>query len=467
MMQNIVNQIAQRANPSDAAVITTRRTYHFADLLAGAESIAGWLRTVVGKCGPGAVPRIGLACPNGPDYIMAALGILRFGACLVPVADELTPPESAELAARTGLCGLLVMENGMPSWQALGSGGNVVDEAAFAAIDPAFIRFSSGTTGASKGVVIGHRRLVERIEAANSGLAIGRDDRVLWMLPMAHHFAVSIVLYLYHGACTVLADSHLAEDVLRTAERSSATVIYGAPFHHALLAADASAFRWPSLRLAVSTAAALPAVTAQRFMSRFGKPLVQGLGIIEIGLPILNQADATDAPEALGRPLPAFNVDLRDITGRSLPPGETGELWINGPGFFDAYLSPWQLSCEICRNGWFATGDLAEIDATGRIFLRGRLKSVLNIGGMKAFPEEIETVIDAHPEVRQSRVSGRDHPVLGSVPFAEVIPREPGSITKADLIAWCRARLAAFKVPTRIHFVDTIPTTASGKIRRT
>jgi len=282
---------------------------------------------------------------------------------------------------------------------------------------------------------------------------------------MAHHFAVSIVLYLYHGACTVVGGSHLAADVLALAEKEAATVIYGAPFHHALLAADAGGFRWPSLRLAVSTAAPLTRATAEAFHVRFGKPLVQGMGIIEVGLPLLNVAGALESPEAVGEPLPAFDVELRDDAGEPLGAGETGELWLKGPGMFDAYVSPWQPADRVRRDGWFATGDLAERDAAGRVFLRGRKKSVLNVGGMKVFPEEIEAVLDRHPSVKRSRVLGREHPVLGTLPVAEVIPAN-GELSPAELKAWCRKSLSAYKVPVTFKRVDAVPLTASGKVRR-
>jgi long-chain acyl-CoA synthetase len=125
-------------------------------------------------------------------------------------------------------------------------------------------------------VVLSHRSLVERVEAANRGLAIGPADRVLWVLPMAHHFAVSIVLYLYFGATTVVETARLAAGMLDAAARSGATVLYGAPFHHALLAADPGGLRWPALRLAVSTAARLPAATAARVSRALWPPAGAG-----------------------------------------------------------------------------------------------------------------------------------------------------------------------------------------------
>ncbi len=461
---NIVDQIALRASAERPAVVSGGVTLTFGELLERVSSVAAWLGRREGFRREG-VPRVGLACGNGVDYIVLALGILKAGGCLVPLADELTEEERQEIIGRTGLCGILSGSVASPGWQRCQT-LPLENEEEFAALDPAFIRFSSGTTGRSKGVVLSHAKLRERIVAANAALEIGPGDRILWMLPMAHHFAVSIVLYLYHGACTVLGESHLAEEVLELARTTRATVIYGAPFHHSLLAADTGGYAWPDLRLAVTTAAPLPEEVAIGFRRRFGKPLVQGLGIIEIGLPLLNTGGAGDSPTAVGRPLPAFDVELRDEEGLPVSVGKTGELWIKGPGMFDAYLSPWQRVEEICVDGWFATGDLAETDAAGRVYLRGRKKSVMNVSGMKVFPEEVEAVLNRHPAVSRCRVAGFPHAVLGTVPQADVILHAGETVRPRDLIDWCRKSLSIYKGPVRIRFVEDLPLTASGKIRR-
>jgi long-chain acyl-CoA synthetase len=475
---NIVDQIALRASAERPALISDGGSMSFGELLERVSVVAAWLDRCAGFRQAG-VPRVGLACDNGVDYIILALAILKAGGCLVPLADELTPAERLEVIARTGLCGMVL--GSAETWRRDEAGAHesstgavwvpmdfaeLETEREFSALDPAFIRFSSGTTGHSKGVVLSHATLRERIIAANAALEIGPGDRVLWMLPMAHHFAVSIVLYLYHGACTVLGNSHLAEEVLATAQSTRATVIYGSPFHHSLLAADDGGYPWPDLRLAVTTAAPLTATIAKGFLQRFGKPLVQGLGIIEIGLPLLNTGGAGDCPTAVGRPLPAFDVELRDDEGLPVAVGRVGELWIKGPGMFDAYLSPWQPRAEVCVDGWFATGDLAETDAAGRVHLRGRKKSLLNVSGMKVFPEEVEAVIERHPAVKRCRVVGIAHSVLGTVPKAEVILHEGQALAARDLIRWCRESLSVYKVPLRVEFVGELPLTASGKIRR-
>ncbi len=461
---NIVDQIILRASAECPALMADGVTFTYGELLEQVAEAASWLECRAGFCGEG-VPRVGLACGNGVDYIILALAILKAGGCLVPLADELTTVEREEIIHRTGLCGLILGRDGGREWQRLQT-VELEDEIEFSALDPAFIRFSSGTTGRSKGVVLSHVKLRERITAANAALEIGPRDRVLWMLPMAHHFAVSIVLYLYHGACTVLSGSRLAEEVLEIARTSRATVIYGAPFHYSLLAADRGGYEWPDLRLAVTTAAPLPGIVAAAFKKRFGKPLVQGLGIIEIGLPLLNTGGAGDSPTAVGRPLPAFDVELRDEEGLPVAVGKTAELWIKGPGMFDAYLSPWQPADEICVEGWFATGDLAETDAAGRIYLRGRRKSVMNVSGMKVFPEEVEAILERHPAVNRCRVFGSPHRVLGTVPVAEVIRQEGEMPSARELMEWCRKSLSIYKIPVKVTFVEEISLTASGKIRR-
>lgn len=460
---NIVDQIALRASAERVAVISGDQSLTFGELLARAGEVASWLRKQHGFSG--GIPRVGLSCENGVDYIIIALGILKAGGCLVPLADELTPSEKEEVIQRTALRGIIHGGLDVIRWNLLDR-FSFDHEDEFEAMDPAFIRFSSGTTGRSKGVVLSHAKLRDRIVAANAALEIGPADRILWMLPMAHHFAVSIVLYLYHSACTVLGGSHLAGEVLSIAAKTKATVIYGAPFHFSLLAADQGGYMWPDLRLAVSTAAPLREEIARSFAKRFEKPLVQGLGIIEVGLPLLNTGGAADFPTAVGRPLPSYDVELRDEEGLAVPAGRSGELWIKGPGMFDSYLSPWQPVAEVCVDEWFATGDLAEMDAGGRIFLKGRSKSVMNVSGMKVFPEEVENVIDIHPEVVRSRVYGETHAVLGTVVVADVIVKDGAILSARDIADWCKKSLSIYKVPVRVSFVSRLPMTASGKIRR-
>ena len=399
------------------------------------------------------IPRIALSIPSGPDYVVRALAILHAGGCFLPVPDEFTQFERDQLMAITGTDVLMTGESEMSAVHHDAQPNFSVDE--LEAIHPAFIRFSSGTTGRAKGIVLSHLSLLDRITAANQVLHIRCGDRVLWMLPMAHHFAVSIVLYLYHGATTVLVPSG---NLLKPARDHRVTVIYGSPYHFAMLAAEPDAAPLPDLRLAVSTAFALPESTAQLVRSKFKLPIQQALGIIEAGLPMLNVDSAESKPCSIGKPSPSFQAKIDE---------ETGELFVKGPGMLDAYLSPWQSRDSVLKNGWLATGDIAECDADGCYFLRGRIHTVINVGGLKCFPEEVEDVLCQYPSVAAARVSGRAHPGLGSVPIAEIVPRDPMQPPSVvDLRQHCQRQLAAYKVPLGYQFVSTLPLTPSGKILR-
>ena len=476
---NLIEAISHRHPPEKIAVVSGDRSVSYGDLFRHAREIAALLEV---WCGQGRIPRIGLQCPNGVSYIVLSMGILLAGACLVPLAEELTDAERGEIASTTAL-DLILAADELPwhgggevlaaavsdgtSWKLHRGDGSVPQfpEGGFQGLNPAFIRFSSGTTGTSKGVVLSHETLLARITAANAGLEIGPGDRVLWMLPMAHHFAVSIVLYLYFGATTVLEHSPLREDILATAERHAATVIYGSPFHFAMLSGDKGDFMWPSLRLAVATAAALPEATARAFEERFGKLLHQGLGIIEVGLSILNLGSAAAKPESIGRPMPVYEVALLDEKGSPVADGEAGEFHVRGPGLLDAYLVPWNPSP--LKDGWFNSGDLVRRDTDGDLFLMGRKKSIINVAGMKVFPEEAERVLNGHPGVKRCRVIGRDHTQMGQVPVAEIIPADAEAVPKAvELQRFCKAVLSAYKVPMQFKIVESLPLTASGKIKR-
>ncbi|MGJ8672627.1 class I adenylate-forming enzyme family protein [Rubritalea sp.] len=420
------------------------------------------------------LPRVGVRFPNGLGYILLALAVIDLGACFVPIPDELSEREVEKLIGDTALHAMIepASEAGdIPLPLGLGAADiTVLDgsrssfpEDEFEALNPAFIRFSSGTTSSAKGVVLSHRSLLDRLEAANQGLGMKPGETVLWTLPMAHHFAVSIMLYLYHGATTVLETSKDADEVYLAVRRSGASVIYGSPFHFAQLAQSKIAEALPKLRLAVSTAAALSEDVAKAFFERFNLPITQALGIIEVGLPIMNTQHALDRPTALGQVQQAYSYKIK-FSGDDT---QVGELLLRGPGMFDAYLLPWKRRDEITEDGWFSTGDLVEELEGQTLVMRGRSKSVINVAGMKVFPEEVEAVLNELPAVKRSRVFGVEHPMMGAYPCAEIIlEAEHSTPPMRELRAFCESRLASYKIPVRLKSVESIDLTASGKVKR-
>jgi len=462
---NIVSEIRSRKHGERLAVCGEGSEITFDALFSAVDGIREQLVRL--DCfARGGVPRVGVVFPNGPAYIAVALAVLDAGGCFVPVPDELSPAEREALIAETALdCLVCAGDSGIALPLGLGSANFAslsppqpcFPVADFESLNPAFIRFSSGTTGSSKGVILSHESLLERILAANEGLGLSAGDLVLWTLPMAHHFAVTIILYLYHGVTTVLETSHRPDFLYRAARESGTNLLYGSPFHFAQLAQCKEAAPLPELRMAISTASALSGEIAEAFEKRFQLPVTQALGIIEVGLPLLNRAHAHDIPTALGQPLPGYQAKAT----------EDGELLLKGPGMFDAYLSPWQPRSEILKDGWFATGDLVEILDDGTVVMHGRSKSVINVGGMKVFPEEIEAVLNAHPAVERSRVFPGKHPTLGSFPCAEVIVADGHVLPSLrEIRLHCLESLASYKIPMRLEEVNSIALTANGKIKR-
>jgi len=456
-----------RAHPAHPALLVDRggatETISYAELVARFDAGAALLR----DAGLARGERCGLVARQGAGFVEHALAILAAGGCLVPIPDDAAGSARERFADAAQLQHLVAEEDGFACrrWR-----GSLREEAEFRALDPAYLRFTSGTTSERKGVVLSHARIAERLAAANVALAIGPDDRILWLLPMAHHFVVSILLYLRFGAAILLPASSLARPVLEFAARERATVSYASPFHYSLLAKDASGIAL-DLRLAISTAEGLRADIAAGFSARFGRALAQALGIIEVGLPVLNAAAAESKPTALGRPLPAYDVWLRDDDGKAMlgpgSPERTGEICIRGPGLFDAYLSPWTPSAKLLEPDGFRTGDQGYFDADGELFLAGRRHNRINMAGMKFFSEEVEEVIARLPGVRECRVFAREHEKLGEIPVAEIVPGDPAHPpARGELIAACRAALPAYKIPREFRIVDALERTATGKVQR-
>lgn len=448
--------------PQKAALIDQSTVTSYASLVESVDGLASRLEQL--RLAPGA--RVGLRCPNSIAYIALTFALWRVRAVVVPVAIECTAEESTAIATSMQLEAVITD-------QPLGQSVPLPPLGFFTRLNPdvpadnhglniAFIRFTSGTTSARKGVVLCHETVLDRVQSANQALRIGPDDTVMWCLPMSHHFLITIVLYLSVGATIVLARHVLARPFVDAVNRWQGTVLYAAPFHYGLLARENSGAALDSVRLAVSTTCALPQEVAADFLKRFGKPLRPALGIIELGLVSLNLEDPLTRWNSVGRPLPDFRVRILSPDGEG-----NGEVAVCGPGMFEAYAAPWQPRQSVLREGWFVTGDIGRMDSEGFLFLAGRKTAVINLAGRKVFPEEIEAVLNRHPAVKESRVFGRAHPHLGEVVEAEVV-LAGSAAGLGSLSVYCRNHLASFNIPSRFHVVEALPrTAATGKICRT
>ena len=468
------DRYAQRPAVTD---VRAGRSLSYGQLAREADAVAAFLKAQGIEQGQ----RIGLLAPNDLSHLPAAFGLLASGACLVPLAGNQTAAEVSQIVREVQLHGCLSWPQA--SAPPLGARGATLSEGAcegftFQWIDrdaegpgelprlnPAFIRFTSGTTASSKGVVLSHEATAARVEAADSVLRLGADDRILWVLPLAYHFAVTIVAYVRAGAHVLLCGDALPGALVEAIGSLAPSVFYASPLHFERMSNLGAPIPLSSLRLAISTSAPLAPGVADRFEALYGVPLGQAYGLIEAGLPCINtRADGLPAA-SVGRPVAGYDLAVFSDDGERLPPRELGEIGIRGPGLFSAYYSPWRLREQVSRAGWFMTGDIGWHDESGGLYLEGRKKAVIFVAGVKFFPEEVEECINQFPGIAESRVFGRAHVRLGNVPCAEIVLASPSCDLEA-LKAHCSGALSAHKVPVEFTVVPAVPRTPGGKILR-
>jgi len=472
-LADLLNNTAARL-PGNIAVSDGERALTYAELWQEVCITAGKLEAA----GIGRDRMAGLQLGNSIAFIVLTYALWRCGAVVVPIPMEMRDSERTELLRTMDLAA--VVSSTAPLSEHATAEIDVAGTAIWCSVlhresvpirdkvNAAMVRFTSGTTNANKGVVLSHEGILERITAANNTLHIGPSDTVIWCLPMAHHFVVTIIQYLWQGARIVLVRNAAGQPFLDAITENRGTVLYASPFHYDALSQDASGRGISSVRMAISTTTALPADTALRFFDRYGLRLIQAYGIIELGLACVNVDDPVVRPTSVGRPIPGFRLRLANEEKYVGFGNGCGEIEVSGPGFFVAYYHPWVPAREIMNGLWFHTGDVGRIDSDGFLFLCSRVNSVINIAGMKVFPEEIESVLNSHDFVKESRAYAVKHAHLGEVVEADVVLRhDVATVSEVDLRMYCAKRLSSFKVPNRIRFLDGIDRTSTTlKIKR-
>lgn len=483
---NVAEILAKSAEmrPEKTAVIDRHGAVSYSALFSEMVSMSRRLRELGVEPGHG----VGIMARNGREFIISAFAALQTGAVILPIYHQIRRTELNELLETCSIHSVIDDMSGIkpgdgPSSDLQIRGGDTlrISRIGSAGVtgsydrkpitesfkDAAFVRFTSGTTGRSKGVVVSHRGIMERTAAANRGLGLSHEDVVLCVLPMAFHFLVSTILYLEAGAAIIICPDLLAQSILNQANQHSATFLYASPMHYRLLSADRSDLRFKTLRRAVSTSSSLPSVTSLNFYERFGIPVCQAYGIIECGIPLMNLENPIGKPASVGRPLPGYEAAILDDRLVQVQAGVVGQLALRGPGMFSGYLNPKRHAEDILCDGWFLSGDQAIKDGDGDVTIAGRTKSMINVAGNKVFPEEVEAVVNRYPDVQVSRASWRPHLQMGEVVHVDVVLKDPsGEIDAEGLMRFCRERLTGYKVPQSVAVVREINETLSGKISR-
>lgn len=504
------------------ALLFQGRRWTFAELAAGVDRVARGLMAL----GVSSGDKVALWMLNRPEWIEAALAVIRIGAVLVPVNTRfrtedlgyvLGQSDASALitAARSGpvdylrmvqdlvpslatASGAVVRDDKFPAlrrvivlgdgpapgtvaWPALLASGDTVAPAALVeragAVDPdatAFFMYTSGTTGFPKGVMHSHaivRNVIDRVN--RMGLTF--TDVILMYLPLYHLFGFSegLLASLASGASQVLVETFDPVESLRLLEDERATVLHGFDTHFKdLMEAQARAPRdVTSIRIGILASGMSSSFPIARQARRTFGPMLSGYGMSEFGVgAALSFPMSTEEQcvEASGFPAPGYEIRIIDpATGADQPVGTPGEILVRGYMVMQGYYrKPEETARAIDAEGWVHTGDMGVLRPDGHLRFMGRYKDMLKIGGENVDPMEVEAFLMSHPAINLAAVVGYPDARLAEVGVA-FVRLEPGAlVTEADLIDYCRGKIASFKIPRHVVIVEDFPMTGSGKIQK-
>lgn len=324
------------------------------------------------------------------------------------------------------------------------------------------LRFTSGTTSLSKGVIIPQASMIEYTKRFISVYSIEKGDCILNLLSMAHIF-YQITTGLMQGIKILVEEATHIEAVIEMIREHRVTHIEAAPTFYAMLLAyeKVSPDDFRRIRHLTSCGAALPDNVAAAFRERFGREIVQRYGLTETGPVLVNLSEEVSKRGSLGTAAPGCEIRLDNQTASAL--ADFGEIIVRCSGLFAGYYRPW-IAQE--TDGWFHTGDLARRDRDGYYWIVGRTKTVINVGAVKVYPDEIEDLLLTHPAIEEAVVFGAPDPRFGEAPHAKVKLASGSNCTPRELLRYANKNLSLFKALRRIEFVDAIPKTVTGKTKR-
>ena len=484
-LASIVTESAAR--DADApAVRLGERTLTYGELADGAARVA----TLLGEHGVRPGDRVGVMLPNVPEFPLAYYGILQAGAVVVPMNVLLKRREISFYLADSGAKLLLAWHGFIDEARAgadeAGSELIEVDPESFAATlaaleptagtaavdaeDTAVILYTSGTTGKPKGAALAHRNLDENSEIiSRTTLRIDAGDVVLGALPLFHTFGQTVAMNasMRVGAVLTLVPKFDPGEALATIERDGVTHFYGVPTMYGALLhhPEREKFDTSTLRLCKTGGASMPVEVLHGFEKAFDTELIEGYGLSETS-PVASSGhpDQVRKPGSIGTPIEKCEMRIVDENGQEVAQGEVGEIVIRGHNIMKGYWDRPDATAEAIRDGWFHSGDLGREDEDGFFFVVDRKKDMIIRGGYNVYPREVEELLYEHPAIREAAVLGVPHPEWGEEVGAAVV-LEPGEELAAEEIsAWVRERIAAYKYPRVVWFVEELPKGPTGKI---
>lgn len=335
--------------------------------------------------------------------------------------------------------------------------------------DPAAILYTSGTTGRPKGAVLTHGNLLSNARDLVSVWDFTADDVLIHALPVyhAHGLFVACNVTMLAGASMIWLEKFDADAVVKAMPEAS--VLMGVPTFYARLLEHRGLKRaTPDMRLFISGSAPLSPALHARFREKTGHAILERYGLTETGMNASNPLDGERRPGSVGPALPSTEIRITDPDGGTvLPTGETGMIEVRGPNVFPGYWKREKETEEAFRkDGWFVTGDLGHLDADGYLHISGRARDLIITGGLNVYPAEVEAVIDAVPGVAESAVIGLPDPEWGETVCAVIAPQPGRRLKEDDILATLENRLARFKLPCRIVFMEALPRNTMGKVMK-
>ena len=498
-----------RDYPERVALIFRDQPTSFGEMAVAVRRLAAGFRAM--GIEPGA--RIGLLLPNCPPCLSASSAAAMIGAVIVPSNPLLKPAELAYIwrdcdlraivtvpqllpvvqAARQTLPGLrhvvsVVAREEMPDpaiaetvdgFVALadlmrqGAGrlaaGETPDAPDRDSQACAVIIYTSGTTGYPKGAMLSHFNLMRNVEQVQQAFQFYPDDRFITILPLFHAFAGTVCMHtaLAVGATSVLMENFAPARAFETLERHGVSIFCGVPalFHGLLQFTPDREYDLSKLRIFISGGAPLPAPTLHALEARFHLPVLEGDGPTECSpATSVNPLHGARKVGSVGLPLPGVEITIFDDDDNPVPTDAMGEIVVRGDNVMLGYLNQPEATAEAMRGGWYHTGDIGKIDSDGYVFILDRKKDMILVGGLNVYPREVEEALFQHPAVADVAVIGLPDAVRGEAVTAVVVLKPEASAVERELIAFCRERIANYKVPRAVLFREVLPRGATGKV---
>ena len=435
---------------------------------------------------------VGLFSKNSPEFVYCYMALVSLGAVAVPLNFQLTAREIAFIVKDARMKNLVSMERlelseelrqqdygaevrqwVIPEFSAHCASESMEAAPSFdteiTADTPCVIIYTSGTTGNPKGAILSHGNLISNVRSFGAALPpASQQDNVLCVLPMYHSFAwTCAILYpLSLGASITILEAFSPKETVAAIKETGVTIVFGVPPIYNYLTRVGSPEDLSGVKTFVSGGAALPQKIAEQFHQKYGTPILEGYGLSEASPVVaLNPVQKTKYC-SIGKSLPDVKVRIVNSKGETLPPGDIGELVVQGPNVMQGYYNLPLETSRALRNDWLHTGDIAYQDTEGYLFIVDRLKDMIIINGENVYPREIEELLYGFPGVVEAAVIGVPDALRGEAACAYIAVEEGKEFDRKAIREYLQPLLAGYKMPRDIVRVDALPKNKTGKIMK-